>query len=235
MPSWTPLFGWCFFWFSEFEKPFLTTRQYKEVRKCKNICEKLPLASVYSVKFKTNLFCYWRIWIANNELFFCEWDIFRRQSEVGELMWNREENLPHCIQCVLILSMAVERYILICYPARSQKLLSSRVRCVFYILITMLISALGGIFAAAYHSGFVVAGETKDRYEKNFLHETLNVGNHAMIQKLFFLAWSARLNKFNRRLYSIIDRYWFELATQLRFQVLFSGLKKHQCCTTRVS
>ena len=127
--------------------------------------------------------------MAKNDLRFCEWKTFRRQTEIGEVLWHRaearllSENFPHCIQCVLMLAMAVERFILICYPARAKQLLRPKRRKGFYVAILLLLSCLGVMFAAAYRNGIVLTETFKDYSEDNSLHQALDVGN------LFFLTF----------------------------------------------
>ncbi len=46
------------------------------------------------------------------------------------------EFIPHISQCLLLLGMSIERYILICHPTRSADLLSTKRRPIFYGILT---------------------------------------------------------------------------------------------------
>ena len=52
------------------------------------------------------------------------------------------EFIPHISQCLLLLGMSIERYILICHPTRSTDLLSIKRRLLFYGILTTTIFGL---------------------------------------------------------------------------------------------
>ena len=123
-----------------------------------------------------------RNWLGQREMLLCQWGVFRHRSAFGDLLWEREEsrllseNFPHSIQCILILAMAVERYILVCHPVRSTALLSGKRRKCFYVTVTFIIVSLGALFLVAYRAGLMFSDS--ERYEKNGLHDILNVRGH---------------------------------------------------------
>ncbi len=130
-----------------------------------------------------NLWPYvFRSWFAKNDLFFCEPRFFRMKDDFGSLFWDREdarlfsEIVPHCIQCILLLAMAAERYILVCHPIHAVVLLNRRRRITFYTTITILIICLVVLFLNAYRTGFTYTD--KKRSERTALHQILNVGKH---------------------------------------------------------
>ncbi len=69
-------------------------------------------------------------------------------SELGNLFYDHSEPrvlteiLPHYTQCILMLFMALERYILICHPTSAQQLLSRERRIVLYSFVTLSIITL---------------------------------------------------------------------------------------------
>ena len=141
------------------------------------------------------LFYLTRNWLAQRDLFLCQWKFFVGKFDFGTLLWGREESrlfseiFPHCIQCVLILSMAVERYILVCLPTRASSLLSRKRRQLFYIIITLTLFLLGALFLAAYRTGFMYSD--KEKFQRSTLHEMLNVGNQVISNKATMSKFSA--------------------------------------------
>ncbi len=128
-----------------------------------------------------------RKWFGNdNPPFFCASKLISSKWQLFVVLHGREEarsfseNNPHCIQCILILAMAIERYIVICLPTRSKSILSRPRRLCFYVIITLTLVLLGAIFAAAYRNGFYSI-EGKGVYAQNKLHTQLTVDSHVYL------------------------------------------------------
>ncbi len=58
---------------------------------------------------------------------------------------NALEFIPHVTQCLLLLGMGLERYILVCHPTKKNSWLSKPKRLVFYILLLALIGLLSAV------------------------------------------------------------------------------------------
>ncbi len=128
-----------------------------------------------------------RKWFGNNNPpFFCASKMVSSKWQILEVLYRREdarsfsEIYPHCIQCILILAMAVERYIIVCLPTRSKFILSRPRRLCFYVIITLTLVLLGAFFAAAYRNGLYFI-EGKGIYAQNKLHTQLTVDNHVYL------------------------------------------------------
>ena len=128
-----------------------------------------------------------RKWFENNKpRFFCAWKVVSSERTILERLSSRaearlfSEMYPHCIQCILILAMAVERYIIICLPTRSKFILSRKKRLCFYVIITLTLVLLGAFFAAAYRTLFSnIKG--LGALEQNKLRIQLTVGSHVFL------------------------------------------------------
>ena len=84
------------------------------------------------------------------------------------------EVLPHYSQCTLMLLIAAERYILICFPTTAKQILNRKRRVIGYVFVTFFLIGLCG--AASYHYWRSALDLT---YDRNNLFE--NVGKLAWI------------------------------------------------------
>ena len=76
-------------------------------------------------------------------------------SILGDLLFQESgprilcEVLPHYTQCTLMLLIAAERHILICFPTTAKQILNRTRRVLLYVLVTFFLIGLCG--AASYH------------------------------------------------------------------------------------
>ncbi len=153
---------------------------YKSSRKLlSNFCRRrLPLFSVQ--------FCSWqpekRIFLTGSRVYQYIWLWGQpKNSFMGKSLWRNpmlrliSELVPHYSQCVLILCMSVERYILICHAASAARLLSKKRRILCYTLIVLLLLAVTGSVFTLMYPGFTphfyedYVNETPQFVEMKFL------------------------------------------------------------------
>ena len=81
------------------------------------------------------------------------WDLRHSQNSLlGGFLWGSSgprllsEVIPHYTQCILTLLIAIERFILICYPTRAKEILSRPKRVATYISVTVLLLGISCYF-----------------------------------------------------------------------------------------
>ena len=78
------------------------------------------------------------------------------------------ELAPHFAQCLLMLAMSIERYILICHPSSAKQLLSRPRRILFAAIITFLVFSLilfVYVFYAVTLHQIIADGEGRNYYD----------------------------------------------------------------------
>ncbi len=73
-----------------------------------------------------------------------EGPIFVYMSFYEATKWILEQ-VPHFSQCILLATLAVERYILVCYPSGAKTLLSRKKRTSAFVFVTLLLLACSSV------------------------------------------------------------------------------------------
>ena len=110
----------------------------------------------------------------------CLWDVpfdfFKREyledaSVIHKYTWFSpglrilSETVPHYIQCLIMLVMASERFVLVCFPTEVREILNSKRRRAFYLLLTALL-CLTPVFTFFTYRGHFEVNMTPDEGDK---------------------------------------------------------------------
>ncbi len=112
-----------------------------------------------------------------------------KYTKLGTILWFLPgprilaEVLPHYTQCILMLLMAIERYVIVCHPTRADSILSRKRRIAMYVFATISLTAVCTLLSSHYFntaidwrgSGVTDGFENVGNFQKNPLASLWNL------------------------------------------------------------